>query len=45
MQAGLQSKCKAVSMRLVRGGVSYVCGHKLWHEAMTLVGDIDEAFG
>ena len=25
-------------------GVSYACWHKLWHEAMTLVGDLDEAF-
>ena len=25
-------------------GVSYACWHKLWHEAMTLAGDLDEAF-
>ena len=44
MQAGLQSKCKAIN-EVSQRGVSYVCGHKLWHEAMTLAGDIDEAFG
>ena len=44
MWAGLQSKCQALSMRLVRGSVSYLCWHKLWNEAMTMVGDFDEAF-
>ena len=37
----VQRSINEVSQR----GVSYVCGHKLWHEAMTLAGDIDEAFG
>ena len=37
----VQSSINEVSQR----GVSYVCSHKLWHEAMTLAGDIDEAFG
>ena len=45
MQAGLQSKCKALSIRLVRVVSAMCVGINSWHEAMTLAGDIDEAFG
>ena len=36
----VRSSINEVSQR----GASYVHWHKLWHEAMTLAGDIDEAF-